>query len=75
MKPVLYDYWRSSASYRLRITLNLLGIAFETVPVDLLKKENLDAAHISRNPQGLVPALEIERADVHPVPGDHRISQ
>ena len=33
---VLYDYWRSSASYRVRIALNLLGIAYKTVPVNLL---------------------------------------
>ena len=60
MKPVLFDYWRSSASYRVRIALNLLGIAYETVTVDLLKKAHLDEAHLSRNPQGLVPALEID---------------
>ena len=30
-KPVLYDYWRSSASYRVRIALNLLGIAYDAV--------------------------------------------
>ncbi|WP_136658344.1 maleylacetoacetate isomerase [Nitratireductor sp. XY-223] len=60
MKPVLYDYWRSSASYRVRIALNLLGIAYEAVSVDLLKKEQLGEAHLSRNPQGLVPALEID---------------
>lgn len=32
----LYDYWRSSASYRVRIALNLLGIGYDSVPVDLL---------------------------------------
>ena len=37
-RPVLYDYWRSSASYRVRIALNLLGIGYDTVPVDLLAK-------------------------------------
>lgn len=60
-KTVLYDYWRSSASYRLRIALNLAGIAFETVPVDLVKGEHKSAEHLSRNPQGLVPVLEIDR--------------
>jgi maleylacetoacetate isomerase len=58
--PVLYDYWRSSASYRVRIALNLLGIDHQSVPVDLLAKEQKSAAHLARNPQGLVPVLEID---------------
>ena len=57
---VLYDYWRSSASYRVRIALNLAGIASETVAVDLLKREHKSADHLARNPQGLVPALLID---------------
>lgn len=58
--PVLYDYWRSSASYRVRIALGLKGIAYETVAVDLLKGAHKRADHIARNPQGLVPALAID---------------
>jgi maleylacetoacetate isomerase len=57
---VLYDYWRSSASYRVRIALNLAGLSYRSVAVDLLKKEHKSAAHLARNPQGLVPALEID---------------
>ena len=57
---VLYDYWRSSASYRVRIALNLAGIAYRSVPVDLLKREHKSPVHLKRNPQGLVPALEID---------------
>ncbi len=57
---VLYDYWRSSASYRVRIALNLAGIEYQTVPVDLLKRDHKASAHLARNPQGLVPALEID---------------
>ena len=57
---ILYDYWRSSASYRVRIALNLAGISYTSVPVDLLKKEHKSAAHLLRNPQGLVPALLID---------------
>lgn len=57
---VLYDYWRSSASYRVRIALNLAGITYSAVPVDLVTGTQKAAAHIGRNPQGLVPALEID---------------
>ncbi|TIP69532.1 MAG: maleylacetoacetate isomerase, partial [Mesorhizobium sp.] len=47
-------------SYRVRIALKMLGIEYETVPVDLLTKEQKSAEHLARNPQGLVPALEID---------------
>ncbi|MBM3614770.1 MAG: maleylacetoacetate isomerase [Alphaproteobacteria bacterium] len=56
----LYDYWRSSASYRVRMALNLLGEGFEIVPVDLLQAEQVGAANMVRNPQGLVPTVEID---------------
>lgn len=56
----LYDYWRSSASYRIRIALNLLGLDYKTVAVDLLKQEQGSEEHLLRNPQGLVPVLEID---------------
>lgn len=59
-KAVLYDYWRSSASYRVRIALNLAGIAYSTVPVDLVKGEQRSPEHLARNPQGFVPALDID---------------
>ncbi|QDL92009.1 maleylacetoacetate isomerase [Paroceanicella profunda] len=57
---VLYDYWRSSAAYRVRIALNLAGIAYESVPVNLLTGAHRAPEHLARNPQGLVPALEID---------------
>jgi maleylacetoacetate isomerase len=60
MSVVLYDYWRSSASYRVRIALNLAGIAYDSVNVDLLKKDHKSPTHLARNPQGLVPVLEID---------------
>lgn len=60
MTPVLYDYWRSSASYRVRIALGLAGLEFEAVSVNLLEGEHLGDEHMRRNPQGLVPTLEID---------------
>lgn len=57
---ILYDYWRSSASYRVRIALNLAGLDYKTIPVDLLNKDHKSKEHLLRNPQGLVPVLEID---------------
>jgi maleylacetoacetate isomerase len=56
----LYGYWRSSAAYRVRIALALKGLAYESVEVNLLAGEQRDAAFRAHNPQGLVPALEID---------------
>jgi maleylacetoacetate isomerase len=55
----LFDYWRSSASYRVRIALALKGVDYERVPVNLVAAEQLDAANRARNPQGQVPTLEV----------------
>lgn len=60
MEPILRDYWRSSASYRVRIGLNLLGISYHTDPVDLLVGDQRSPANLARNPQGLVPSLQID---------------
>lgn len=57
---VLYDYWRSSAAYRVRIALNLKGIAYQAVPIDLRLGEQGGADYTARNPQGLIPALAID---------------
>lgn len=59
-KPVLFDYSRSSASYRVRIALNLKGIAYDTVPVNLLQGEQREPEHRARNPQAMVPMLELD---------------
>jgi maleylacetoacetate isomerase len=64
MQLTLYDYWRSSASYRVRIALNLKGVDYERVPVNLLDGEQKDEAYRARNPQGFVPTLE---ADGHAI--------
>lgn len=57
---VLYDYWRSSTAYRVRIALHLAGIPFETVSVNLLSGAQRSPENLARNPQGLVPTLEID---------------
>ncbi|MFQ5346600.1 MAG: maleylacetoacetate isomerase [Rhodothalassiaceae bacterium] len=54
----LYTYFRSSASFRVRIALNLKGIAYEPAFVHLPKGEQRGNAYRGKNPQGLVPALE-----------------
>lgn len=56
----LFEYWRSSASYRVRIVLGLADVPWETQPVNLLDAEQRSAAHLARNPQGLVPVLEVD---------------
>ena len=56
----LYTYFRSSASYRLRIALALKGLGYESVPVHLLKDggEQHSPAYRAVNPAGLVPVLQ-----------------
>jgi maleylpyruvate isomerase len=56
----LHGYWRSGTSYRTRIALNLKGLAYEQVTHDLRKGEHKDSAFLTLQPQGLVPALEVE---------------
>lgn len=60
MKIVLHDYWRSSASYRVRICLNLKRVSYETVPVNLLTGEQAGAENRAINPQGFVPTLRVD---------------
>ncbi|ACS55804.1 maleylacetoacetate isomerase [Rhizobium leguminosarum] len=57
---VLYDYWRSSASYRVRIALNLLGVDYQTVSINLLEVAHKTPEYLALNPQGLVPTLVID---------------
>lgn len=54
----LYGYWRSSASYRARIALNLKGLAWEYAAVDLLRGESAGAEYRKLSPQAIVPTLE-----------------
>ena len=59
MKLVLHSAWRSSAAYRVRIGLNLKGLAYDIVPVNLVSSEHLEPAYAALNPQRLLPTLEV----------------
>lgn len=56
---LLYDYWRSSAAYRVRIALNLKGLAVEQRAIHLRRGEQRAAGYREVNPQGLVPTLVV----------------
>ena len=58
----LYTYFRSSAAYRVRIALNLKGLAYDSIPVHLLRDggEHKKAAYKVKNPLGVVPTLETD---------------
>lgn len=53
----LHNYFRSSTSVRVRAALNLKGLAFDYIPLSLLKGEQASATHLALNPSGLVPTL------------------
>ena len=55
---ILHGYWRSGASYRVRIALNLKGITYDNAAHDLRKGEQKAADYVALNPQGMVPALQ-----------------
>lgn len=59
-KPHLFDFWRSSASYRVRIALHSLDLDFTTTHVSIPAGEHSDKEHLERNPQGFLPVLDID---------------
>ncbi len=59
-KPILYGYWRSSASWRVRIALNIKGIEYEGISINLVEGTQRSEEHKERNPAGFVPALVID---------------
>src|SRR3954447_17820722 len=59
-RPILYDYWRSSAAYRVRIALNLKGMDYESRQVDLRGGAQNAGDYRAVNPFGLVPMLVID---------------
>lgn len=63
---ILNSYWRSGAAYRVRIALNLKGIAYDTVPIHLVRGggEHNTAAYRQINPQGRVPSLVLDDGTV-----------
>ena len=78
---ILHGYWRSGAAYRTRIALELKGLTYEQRGVDLRTGAQRSEAFVALNPQGMVPALEVDGAvltqspailewleEAHPVP-------
>ena len=60
MSMKLYNFFRSGTSHRLRIALNLKGLTYEYLPVDLRSEQHLKADYKALNPQGLVPTLLVD---------------
>ena len=56
----LYGFWRSLATCRVRIALNLKGVSFEEVPIDLVRGDQHLDNYKAVNPQAVVPALIID---------------
>ncbi|MGJ8563399.1 MAG: maleylacetoacetate isomerase [Alphaproteobacteria bacterium] len=63
----LHNYFRSSTSVRVRIALNLKGLDYTYVPYALLPNDHKSDEYLKLNPQGLVPALEIDSGETHAV--------
>jgi maleylacetoacetate isomerase len=60
----LFDFWRSSASYRVRIALNIKGVDYRSTPINLVDGAQRNPEFVARNPQGFVPMLHIDGANL-----------
>ncbi|MGJ4916603.1 glutathione S-transferase N-terminal domain-containing protein [Bradyrhizobium sp. HKCCYLRH2060] len=60
----LYSFWRSLASFRVRIALNLKGVAYEQVAVDIDRQQHRDGGYAALNPQMALPALVLDDGTV-----------
>ncbi len=60
----LYDYLPSGNGYKVRLLLTLLGLPFERVELDIDRAETRTAAYLAKNPNGRIPALELENGEV-----------
>lgn len=60
----LYSYWRSTTSYRVRAALNLKGVPYDVVPVDLIAGEQSDPTYTALNPNAGVPTLVLDDGTV-----------
>ena len=60
IRPILHDYYRSSAAYRVRIALGLKGVDYDHRIVNLAAGDQKSPAFRAQNPQGLIPCLEID---------------
>ncbi len=60
----LYSYWRSTTAYRVRAVLNLKGVAYETVPVDLVAGAHIKDDYAALNPGKGVPTLVLDDGTV-----------
>ena len=58
----LYHYWRSSCSWRVRWALDMKGVPYESVPVNILTGEQGAESHLQRNPAGFLPAIKVKGA-------------
>jgi maleylpyruvate isomerase len=63
VKLVLHNYWRSSASHRVRIGLGLKKLPYEYVAINIVKRDQHAAAYVAKNPMAQVPTLEITEDD------------
>ena len=67
MKTQLYSYWRSSAAFRVRIALNLKGLDYDVIPVNIVKSGGVQTAgeYANKNPNRLVPLYSDGTHNIH----------